>query len=93
MNVKTTLTAIALTAGMAFTANTQAAEVSAEKFVSAMVSYTVSATSAEIQNSIQGAVLSAVNMFSLEEESAVAAHVTITDLDSESNLEVSNKAE
>jgi hypothetical protein len=93
MNNKSTRSALLLTAGMVFSANSQAAEVSAEQFVSAMVSYTVSATTAEIQNSIQGAVLSAVNMFSLEEESAVAAHVTITDLESESNSEVSKKAE
>lgn len=93
MNNKSTLSALLLTTAMVFSANSQAAEVSAEKFVSAMVSYTVSVTSTEIQNSIQGAILSAVNTFNVEEEAAVAAHVTITDLDSESNSEVNKKAE
>jgi hypothetical protein len=93
MNNKTTLSAMVLTVGMVFTASSQAAEVSVEQFVSSMVSYTVSTTSLEIQNSIQGAVLSAANMFSLEEGSAVASHVTITDLDSAEQAEVANKAE
>ena len=93
MHNKTTLSALVLTATMAFTASSQAAEVSVEQFVSSMVSYTVSATSVEIQNSIQGAVLSASNMFSLDEGTAPASHVTITDLGSGAPAEVAKKAE
>ena len=93
MNTKTTLTALVLTAGMAFTTSSEAAEVSVETFVSTMVSHTVSTTSSEIRNSIQGAVLTAANMFSLEEEAVVASHVTITDLASSAQAQVAKKAE
>lgn len=91
MNNKIKFSALLLTAGLAFTSGAQANEVSLEQLVSSMVTYSVSATQQELQNSIQGAVLTASNMFSLEEEYSVATTVTITDLDAKT--EEKNKAE
>lgn len=90
------LSSLLLTVGLVFTAGSQATSVTVEQFAGAMLAQTVAATQAELNNSIQVAVLSASNMFSLEEQDVYATYltkVTITDLDTMTGKEVTKKAE
>jgi hypothetical protein len=90
------LNALLLTVSVAFTASSQAATVTVEQLTDAMLAETVAATQSELNNSIQGAILSAANMFSLEEQEVYATYatrVTITDLSSESDKKTAKRAE
>jgi hypothetical protein len=80
MFTKATVTAIALAATFAINSPAQANEVNLEQFVDHMVSNTINATKIQLQYNIQEAVLTASNMFSLDQGSQVASTVTITDL-------------
>jgi len=93
MNKVNKISALLLTVGVAFTASSQAATVTVEQLAGAMLAQTVAATQAELNNSIQGAVLTATNMFSLEEQETYATKVTITDLSAEPVKEVVKQAE
>lgn len=87
------LSALLLTLGVAFTFTSQAATVSVEQITGAMLAQTVAATQSELNNSIQSAVLTAANMFSLEEQEVYATKVTITDLSSDSEKAAAKQAE
>jgi hypothetical protein len=87
------LSALLLTVGLATTFTSQAATVTVEELAGAMLAQTVAATQAELNNSIQGAVLSAANMFSLEEQETYASTVTITDLSSDPKKVTAEQAE
>ena len=80
MFTKATVTAIALAATFAINLPAQANEVNLEQLVDHMVSNTINATKIQLQYNIQEAVLTASNMFSLDQGSPVASSVTITDL-------------
>ena len=83
--------AVVLVSGLAFTAASQAKEVSLEQFVSGMVFQAVATTKQELNNGVQEAILTANNMIMFDESEMVAAKVTITDL--ESDKEEQSKAE
>lgn len=81
MFTKTTIAAIALTSTFAFSSHASAAEVNLEQFVSGMMVKTIESTKNELQYSIQEAVLTASNMFSIDSDAPViASKITITDL-------------
>jgi hypothetical protein len=81
MFTKSTISAIALTSTFAFSSHASAAEVNLEQFVSHLMVKTIESTKTELQYGIQEAVLTASNMFSINDEPAIASKVTITDLD------------
>ncbi|WP_158771815.1 hypothetical protein [Paraglaciecola sp. L1A13] len=81
MFTKSTIAAIALTSTFAFSSHASAAEVNLEQFVSHLMVKTIESTKTELQYGIQEAVLTASNMFSINDEPVIASKVTITDLD------------
>lgn len=84
MFTKTTIAAIALTSTFAFSSQASAAEVNLEQFVSGMMVKTIESTKNELQYSIQEAVLTASNMFSIDSDAPViASKITITELNTE----------
>lgn len=84
MFTKSKIAATVLTASIAFGATAQAGEVSLEQFVGSIMSQAITATQQELQYSVQEAVLTATNAFSMdEEEETYFAKVTITDLENE----------
>ena len=82
MFTQSKIAAVALTVSLAFASSTDAAEVSLEQLVASLMSQAISATQQELQYSAQKAVLTASNVFSMnEEEASYVAKVTITDLE------------
>ena len=88
---KRTKAAAILVSGLAFSAASQAKEVSLEQFVSGMVYQAMEATKQDLNYGVQEAILTANNMIMFDESEIVAAKVTITDL--ESDEEKQDKAE
>ena len=93
MFIKSTFGTMLLTASLALSASTQANTVTVEQLAGAMFAQSVSSTQEELRNSIQGAVLTAANMFSLEDEGVYATKVTITDLNEGVDNDVAKQAE
>ncbi|GAC34828.1 hypothetical protein [Paraglaciecola polaris] len=91
MFTKSTIAVIALTSTLAFSSQASAAEVNLEQFVSHLMAKTIKTTKSELQYGIQEAVLTASNMFSINDEPVFASHVKITDLDEKEVTK--NKAE
>jgi hypothetical protein len=83
MFTQSKIAAIALTAGLAFASATHAGEVSVEQLVSSLMTQAITATQQELQYSVQEAVLTASNAFSMDEEKTYFARVTITDLEND----------
>ena len=77
--VKTIAAVLLVTA----TSATHASEVTISNVLDAVVSQAVASTKFEIQNSLQQAVLQTAHVFSLEEDSAQLAKVTIKDIEAD----------
>lgn len=77
----------ALATALTFTAQSQAAEVSLNTFVGALLSNAVSVAQQEIQYSVQESVLNAAHSLSLDGEQAPAAKVSIKELAKSENQE------
>lgn len=80
MFTKLKITAIALTATLAFASTAQAENVSLEKYVSTMVNQAMEVAQQEIKNNVRSAVLTVANNVSFDEAKSYTAKVTITDL-------------
>ncbi|MFT6952520.1 MAG: hypothetical protein ACJAUL_003687 [Paraglaciecola sp.] len=75
---KTTISAVLLTLSLANTAHGE--EVSLERYIGNMLAQSVVGVQQELNNNIQGAVLTAANQFSLFEQETYATKTSITDL-------------
>ena len=85
--------AVLLTLSLATTATAHAEEVSLEGLISNMLAQSVATAQQELNNNIQGAVLTAANEFNIVEEEAYATKTTITDLHSEIEVTAKTLAE
>lgn len=93
MFTKTKLSAVLFITSVAFSVSALATEVSIEQLTGSMLSQTVAFTQQELNNNLQGDLLSAVNNFSLTDDEFYATNVTITDLASDIQTEVKQQAE
>jgi hypothetical protein len=89
----TKISAVLLTLSLATTAAAHGEEVSLESLIDNMLAQSVASVQQELNNNIQGAVLTAANQFSLYEEKAYATKTTITDLHSEAQASATHAAE
>jgi hypothetical protein len=80
---------LTLTLGLATTATSHAEEVSLEGLVAQILSQSAVSLQQELNNDIQGAMLTAANQFNIYEEEIYATKTSITDLDS--NFEETDK--
>ena len=85
--------AVLLTLSFSIAATVNAEEVSLETLVSNMLAQSVATAQQELNNNIQGAVLTAANEFNIVEEEAYATKTTITDLHSEIEVTAKTLAE
>jgi hypothetical protein len=90
---RTKISAVLLTLSLATTATVHAEEVSLEGLISNMLAQSVASVQQELNNSIQGAVLTAVNEFNIFEEEAYATKTSITDLNADVEVTAKQEAE
>jgi hypothetical protein len=90
---RTKISAVLLTLSLATTATVHAEEVSLEGLISNMLAQSVASVQQELNNSIQGAVLTAVNEFNIFEEETYATKTSITDLNADVEVTAKQEAE
>ena len=90
---RTKISAVLLTLSLATTVTVHAKEVSLESLVDSMLTQSVASVQQELNNNIQGAVLTAANQFSLYEEEYYATKTSITDLNSDAQANTMHSAE
>jgi hypothetical protein len=87
----TKISAVLLTLGLATSATAE--EVSIEQIVSQTLSMSVMSIQQQLNNDIQGAVLTAVNQFNIYQEKTYATKISSSDLDSHSEEKAKQTAE
>jgi hypothetical protein len=90
---KSKISAVLLTLSLATTATVHAEEVSLEGLISNMLAQSVASVQQELNNNIQGAVLTAANEFNIFEEETYATKTSITDLNSDVEVTAKQTAE
>jgi hypothetical protein len=90
---RTKISAVLLTLSLATTATVHGEEVSLEGLISNMLAQSVASVQQELNNSIQGAVLTAANEFNIFEEETYATKTSITDLNSDVEVTAKQTAE